>query len=82
MQIFTILTPPNGPNGAIHKGCPILGRQEWPMWLGGRVATADQLVGILRVFLIGMMDAYPVGRRVGNARNNDTALLDEISIAA
>jgi hypothetical protein len=26
--------------------------------------------------------AYPVGLRVGNVRNNDAALLDEMSVAA
>ncbi len=34
----------------IHKGCPILGREEWPIWLGEGEATGDQLVGILRPF--------------------------------
>jgi hypothetical protein len=29
-----------------------------------------------------LMRAYPVGSRVGNVRNNETALLDEISVAA
>jgi len=28
------------------------------------------------------MRAYPVGVRVGNVRNNDAALFEEISIAA
>jgi hypothetical protein len=52
------------------------------MWLGEQDATADELLGILRVFLIGMMDAYPVDRRVGNVRNYDVGQLDEIPAAA
>jgi putative SOS response-associated peptidase YedK len=37
---------------------------------------------ILRPYAAALMRAYPVGSRVGNVRNNDATLLDEISIAA
>jgi putative SOS response-associated peptidase YedK len=37
---------------------------------------------ILRPYSADLMRAYPVGPRVGNVRNNDAALLNEISIAA
>jgi len=37
---------------------------------------------ILRPYPAALMRAYPVGTRVGNVRNNDAGLLDEISIAA
>ena len=34
-QTFTILTAtPKEPCSMIHKGCPILAREEWPRWLG------------------------------------------------
>ena len=52
------------------------------MWLGEREATADELVGIQRPFPTGSMHAYLVGRRVGNVRNDDPALLDAIAVAA
>jgi len=58
-QIFTILTPPNGPNGAIHDRMrAILRREEWPMWLREGEATADQLLGVLRPFFSGLIHAY------------------------
>jgi hypothetical protein len=37
---------------------------------------------ILRPYAAALMRAYPVGQRVGSVRNNDSALLNEISIAA
>ncbi len=66
----------------IHKGCPVLGREEWPICLGEQDTTANELLSILRVFLIGMMDAYPVDRRVGNVRNNAPGLFGGSAIAA
>ncbi len=50
---------------------------------GEREADADKLRWmILRPYPAALMRAYPVGTRVGNVRNNDAGLLDEISIAA
>jgi len=37
---------------------------------------------ILRPYPAALIRAYPVGVRVGNVRNNDATLLDEISLAA
>ena len=64
--------------------CPSFcrGRNE-PPGLGEREADADELRWmILRPYPAALMRAYPVGTRVGNVRNNDAGLLDEISIAA
>jgi putative SOS response-associated peptidase YedK len=84
-QTFTTLnTTPTELCEAIHDRMPmILGRENWPSWLGEvDVTAAEELLSILRVFPIGMMDAYPVDRRVGNVRNNAPALFDEIAVAA
>jgi hypothetical protein len=45
-------------------------------------ATRQRLLGMPRAHLSSLMWVYPVNRRVGNVRNNDAALLDEISVAA
>src|SRR5437660_4121851 len=51
--------------------------------IGEREVNPDELRWmVLRPYLAGLMRAYPVGVRVGNVRNNDAALLDEISLAA
>jgi putative SOS response-associated peptidase YedK len=61
----------------------ILPREKWATWLGELDADADELRWmILRPYPADLMRAYPVGVRVGNVRNNDAALLDEISLAA
>ena len=63
--------------------CPSCYRERWATWLGEREVDPDELRWmVLRPYAAGLMRAYPVGVRVGNVRNNDAALLDEISLAA
>jgi putative SOS response-associated peptidase YedK len=85
VQTFTIITTvPNELCGAIHDRMPvILPREKWPTWLGECEADPDELRWmVLRSYPTGLMRAYPVDVRVGNVRNNDARLLDEISLAA
>jgi putative SOS response-associated peptidase YedK len=85
VQTFTIITTtPNDLCGAIHDRMPvILPREKWATWLVEREATDDELRWmILRPYPAELMRAYPVGSQVGNVRNNEPALLDEISVAA
>jgi putative SOS response-associated peptidase YedK len=82
---FTIITTtPNELCAPIHDRMPvILPREKWATWLGERQADPDELRWmILRPYPAAQMRAYPVGLRVGNVRNNDRALLDEIDVAA
>ena len=70
-------------NRTIDRMSVILPREKWATWLGEREADADELRWmILRPYSADLMRAYPVGQAVGNVRNNEPALLDEISIAA
>jgi len=85
VQTFTIVTTtPNELCASIHDRMPvILPHEKWAAWLGEREADADELRWmILRPYPAGLLRAYPVGPRVGNVRNNEPALLDEISVAA
>jgi len=85
VQTFTIITTvPNELCGALHDRMPaILPHEKWSAWLGEQEAALDELRWmILRPYPAALMRAYPVGQRVGNVRNNDAALLDEISLAA
>ena len=85
LQSFTIITTvPNELCAAIHDRMPaVLPREKWATRPGEREADADELRWmILRPYPAALMRAYPVGTRVGNVRNNDAGLLDEISIAA
>jgi putative SOS response-associated peptidase YedK len=60
----------------------ILGRENWPAWLGEVDVPQDELLGMLRPYPARLMRAYRVDRRVGNVRNNDPALLGEIATTA
>ena len=85
VQTFTIITTtPNELCAAIHDRMPvILPQEKWATWLGEREADSDELRWlILRPYPAALMRAYPVGAAVGNVRNNEAALLDEVSIAA
>jgi putative SOS response-associated peptidase YedK len=85
LQSFTIITTvPNELCAPIHDRMPaILPRDKWVTWLGEREVDADDLRWmVLRPYPAALMRAYPVAARVGSVRNNDPALLNEISIAA
>jgi putative SOS response-associated peptidase YedK len=79
IQTFTVLTTePNDLCARIHDRMPaILGRENWPSWLGEIDTSADELLRMLRPFPSRFMRAYRVDRRVGNVRNNHPGLLDE-----
>src|SRR5947208_6693867 len=82
VQTFTIITTvPNELCGAIHDRMPaILRPEKWTAWFGEREADGDELRWmILRPYPADRMRAYPVGQRVGNVRNNNAGLLDEVS---
>ncbi len=84
IQTFTVLTTePNELCAPIHDRMPvILGRENWPAWLGEVDVRQEELLEILRPYRSALMRAYLVDRRVGNVRNNDPGLLDEIAAAA
>jgi putative SOS response-associated peptidase YedK len=83
VQTFTIITTaPNELCAPIHDRMPVvLPREVWATWLGEREASGDGLLAMLRPYPAERMRAYPVDVRVGNVRNNDAALLREISVA-
>jgi putative SOS response-associated peptidase YedK len=85
VQTFTIITTvPNELCGAIHNRMPVvLPREKWATWLGEREVDPDELRWmVLRPYSAALMRAYAVAQRVGNVRNNDAALLEEVNLAA
>jgi putative SOS response-associated peptidase YedK len=65
--------------GRIHDRTPLLvPERRWTDWLdprGDGASVADLLVPATP----GRLDAYPVGRAVGNVRNNGPGLIDPVS---
>ena len=68
----TILTcGPNGPMGELHDRMPvILDEADWPKWLGEAPAIEDELVALLKPSPDASLKIWPVGKMVGNVRNN------------
>jgi putative SOS response-associated peptidase YedK len=86
LETFTILTTdPNELMEPFHNRMPvILEPRDYARWLdssglnsGGR---AQPPVDLMRPYPAEMMAAWPVSARVGNVRNNDPQLLDEVQI--
>ena len=64
----------------IHDRMPvILGAENWPLWLGEATADPGQLKALLIPYPAKDMVIWPVGRRVGNVKNNDPSLIEPIA---
>ena len=67
----------------IHNRMPVvLSPDAWRHWLGEDEAGAEDLLALLRPYPADLMRTFPVETRVGNVRNNDSALLDPVALAA
>jgi putative SOS response-associated peptidase YedK len=79
LETFTILTTdPNELLEPIHNRMPvILASGDYPRWLDAG-DPARPPVDLLRPYPAEKMRLWPVSERVGNARNNDPQLLEQI----
>ncbi len=73
---FTIITTEaNAAMRALHDRMPvILDPPDWPAWLGETSSSAVALGTILRPYA-GELRIWPVGKTVGNVRNDSAALV-------
>jgi putative SOS response-associated peptidase YedK len=83
LRSFTIVTGlPNELCRPIHERMPvILAKTAWPLWLGEADASPEELLALLRPYPEGLMHAYPVGKAVGNVKNDEPGLLEPIASA-
>lgn len=77
MSACVITTTPNAVMAPIHERMPlVLPRQHFDAWLD----PAMKDIAVLKQWLVpaaaGAMRAYPVGSRVGNARNEGSELIE------
>ncbi|MFP5207466.1 MAG: SOS response-associated peptidase [Acidobacteriota bacterium] len=79
LETFTILTTePNELMEPVHDRMPvILEPRDYARWLEAGAAERPPL-DLLRPLPAGKMKKWRVSERVGNVRNNDPALLDEV----
>jgi putative SOS response-associated peptidase YedK len=76
IRSFTVITTtPNAVMAPIHNRMPvILAPADWPRWLGETPATLDELKGLLAPCPDDTLTLWPVGRAVGNVRNDGPEL--------
>jgi putative SOS response-associated peptidase YedK len=74
LRSFTIVTTTaNATLRPLHERMPVvLEPADWPAWLG---ETPADPAALLRPAAEDVLHIWPVGRRVGNVRNNDAGLL-------
>jgi putative SOS response-associated peptidase YedK len=74
---YTILTcPPNDAMAELHDRMPaILAENKWPKWLGEQPATEQDLLALLKPCPDEVLKIWPVGKDVGNVKNNGEQLL-------
>lgn len=73
-----ITTGPNAVMQPIHDRMPVLiGRQDWARWLDPK-ARADQVAELVAPCAAGLIEAWPVDRRVGRATSEGAGLIAPI----
>lgn len=77
MRSATIITcTPNALLAPIHNRMPaILGEEDWAKWLGEAPANEDELIALLKPFAAERMTLWPVGKEVGNVKNEGASLI-------
>jgi putative SOS response-associated peptidase YedK len=83
LRSFAIVTGlPNPLCRPIHERMPvILAKPAWPLWLGEAEASPEELLALLRPYPEELMRTYPIGKSVGNVRNDEPGLLAPIAAA-
>jgi putative SOS response-associated peptidase YedK len=78
LETFTILTTePNEVCAPIHNRMPVmLAQKDWARWLG---APDQRKALLLRSFPAERMEYWPVGKAVGNVRNEGAQLIERIA---
>jgi putative SOS response-associated peptidase YedK len=49
------------------------------VWLGGQPASVPQFKALLAPYLSDEMICWPVSARIGNVRNNDASLIENVA---
>jgi putative SOS response-associated peptidase YedK len=82
VRSFTIVTTsPNELCAEVHNRMPvILPPETWSTWLSEEQTEPDQLKSLL-VPYSGAMTMWPVSARVGNVKNNDPSLIEQVETA-
>jgi putative SOS response-associated peptidase YedK len=77
-----ITTTPNKLCAELHNRMPVVLKPEsWPEWLGEEPVQPPRLTALLAPYPAEEMTCWPVSARVGNVKNNDPSLIDQVALA-
>ena len=81
VQSCTIITTElNELCAPIHNRMPvILDPKNHGAWLGETTASRDELLALLRPYPAEKMEAYKIGPRIGNVKNDDATLIERVA---
>ena len=78
----SVTTTPNELCAEVHNRMPVvLAPEAWQTWLGEEAADPQELKALLGPYPSAGMTRWPVSARVGNVKNNDPSLVEQIVIA-
>ncbi len=81
LHTASIITTEAGPDMPMHDRQPVvLERDTWKRWLDREVTDRRKLEPLLRPTAAGTLIHYPVGRAVGNVRNEGPELIKEVAL--
>ena len=81
LNTATIITTEAGPDMPIHDRQPVvLDRTNWDLWLDPTVTNVEKLEPLLVPTVGGTLVHYPVGKNVGNVRNDGPELIEAIAL--
>src|SRR5207302_342900 len=72
----------NGRAETLARTPVILPPATWPLWLGEEEVGPKQLFALLQPYPAELMRAYPIGPAIGNVKNDEPGLLDQLAEAA
>jgi putative SOS response-associated peptidase YedK len=80
LHTAAIITTEAWPDMPTHDRQPVvLDRHDWEHWLDPDVTDRHELEPLLRPSKKGTLVHYPVGRAIGNVRNDGPELIDAVT---
>jgi putative SOS response-associated peptidase YedK len=81
LHTATIITTYAGPDMPIHNRQPVvLERDTWDRWLDPEVTDSEELKPLLVPTVAGTLVHHPVGKAIGNVRNDGPELVEAIAL--
>jgi putative SOS response-associated peptidase YedK len=81
LNTATIITTVAGPDMPIHNRQPVvLERTTWDHWLDPEVSDPEELEPLLVPTVEGTLINHPVGKGVGNVRNDGPELMEAVAV--